>query len=176
MKNSKKAKDILDRFWSDKMSLVWDLQDIHSAANEREVALTNQEAITVLQELHHHHDPQLGIRWVDLPSYNEEYALGRKLTLSAAPLKQPALSDGGFDGLTDLLHLKSAHGNGTVLKAAAGQLTYANPLASDSALGLRGCVWKSTATTLGCFMLCGFSFHCFSQSSSEGTVTSACFE
>jgi hypothetical protein len=80
LKDRVKAKAILDRFWTDRMALVWDLQDVHTAANEREVALTNQEAITVLQELHHHHDKQLGIRWEDLTSYIEEYALGRKLT------------------------------------------------------------------------------------------------
>jgi hypothetical protein len=62
------------------MALVWDVQDVHTAANEREVALTNQEAIKVLQELHHYHNKQCGIKWVDLTSYIEEYALGRKLT------------------------------------------------------------------------------------------------
>ncbi|MCX6921893.1 MAG: hypothetical protein NT154_01550, partial [Verrucomicrobia bacterium] len=49
-------------------------------ANEREVALTRQEAIKVLRELHHYHNRQYGIKWEDLTSYIEEYALGRKLT------------------------------------------------------------------------------------------------
>ena len=80
LKHPAKAKQILDRFWSDKMALVWDVQDVHTAANEREVALTNQEAIKVLQELHHYHNKQLGLRWEDVTSYVEEYALGRKLT------------------------------------------------------------------------------------------------
>jgi hypothetical protein len=62
------------------MALVWDVQDVHTAANEREVALTNQEAIKVLQELHHYHNKQCGIKWVDVTCYIEEYALGRKLT------------------------------------------------------------------------------------------------
>ena len=80
LKNPAKAKQILDRFWSDKMALVWDVQDVHTAANEREVALTNQEAIKVLQELHHYHDKQLGLQWKDVTCYIEEYGLGRKLT------------------------------------------------------------------------------------------------
>lgn len=80
LKDRRKAEQILKRFWSDKMALVWDLQDVHTAANEREVALTNQEAIKVLHELHHHHNQQFGIRWEDLTAYIEEYALGRKLT------------------------------------------------------------------------------------------------
>ena len=80
LKNPVRAKAILDRFWSDKIALVWDLEDVHTAANEREVALTNQQAGGMLQELLHHHDKQLGLRWSDLTSYIEEYALGRKLT------------------------------------------------------------------------------------------------
>ena len=80
LKNPAQAKHILDRFWSDKMALVWDVQFVHTAANEREVALTNQQAIKVLLELHHYHNKQCGIKWVDLTSYIEEYALGRKLT------------------------------------------------------------------------------------------------
>ena len=80
LKNPERAKRILDRFWSDKMALVWDVQDVYTAANEREVALTNQEAIKVLQELYHHHNKQYGIKWEDLTSYIEEYAMGRKLT------------------------------------------------------------------------------------------------
>jgi hypothetical protein len=80
LKGRSKAEQILDRFWSDKMALVWDVQDVHTAANEREVALTNTEAIKVLQELHHYHNKQCGIKWEDLTAYIEEYALGRKLT------------------------------------------------------------------------------------------------
>lgn len=80
LKNPAKAKQILDRFWSDKMALVWDVQDVHTAANEREVALTNKEAIKVLQELHYYHNKQTGLQWKDVTCYIEEYALGRKLT------------------------------------------------------------------------------------------------
>jgi hypothetical protein len=80
LKDRRKAEQILDRFWSEKMALVWDVQDVHTSANEREVALTNQEAIKVLQELHHYHNKQCGIKWEDLTAYIEEYALGRKLT------------------------------------------------------------------------------------------------
>jgi len=80
LKDPAKAKQILERFWADKMALVWDVQDVHTAANEREVALTNQEAIKVLQELHHYHNKQTGLQWKDVTCYIEEYALGRRLT------------------------------------------------------------------------------------------------
>ena len=80
LKNPKRAEEILNRFWRDKIALVWDTEDVHTAANEREVALTNQEAIKVLQEMHHYHNKQYGLRWADFTSYIEEYCLGRKLT------------------------------------------------------------------------------------------------
>jgi hypothetical protein len=86
LKNPGKAKYILDQFWGDKMALVWDVRDVHTAANEREVALTNQGAIKTLQELHHYHNKQCGIKWVDVTAYIEEYALGR--TLTKAELKR----------------------------------------------------------------------------------------
>ena len=80
LKNPAKAKQILARFWTDKMALVWDVRDVHTAANEREAALTNEQAIKVLQELHHYHNKQTGLQWKDVTCYIEEGALGRKLT------------------------------------------------------------------------------------------------
>ena len=80
LKNRVRAQQILEKFWTGKMALVWDLQDVHTAANEREVALTNQEATKVLKEMHHYHNKQYGLRWSDFTSYIEEYCLGRKLT------------------------------------------------------------------------------------------------
>lgn len=80
LKSPKRAEQILEKFWTDKIALVWDTEDVHTAANERVVALTNQEAIKVLREMHHYHNKQNGLRWSDFTSYIEEYALGRKLT------------------------------------------------------------------------------------------------
>jgi hypothetical protein len=80
LKNPAKATHILDRFWGDKMAIVWDLRDVHTAANEREVALTKKQAQAILRDLFSHQDKQLGLRWLDLTCYIEEYGLGRKLT------------------------------------------------------------------------------------------------
>ena len=62
------------------MALVWEVEDVHRAANEREVALTDKEAVTVLQTLLNQHNAQLGIRWEDLTTHIEDHLLGRKLT------------------------------------------------------------------------------------------------
>jgi len=75
-----KAKVILQRYWRTRMALVWLIEDVHRAANELEVALTEREARAVLETLHRQHNPQLGLRWEDLTGHIEAYVLGRKLT------------------------------------------------------------------------------------------------
>ena len=62
------------------MALVWETKDVHRAANELRVALTEQEAMTVLETLHRQHNPQLGLRWEDVIAHHEVHVLGRKLT------------------------------------------------------------------------------------------------
>jgi hypothetical protein len=79
-KNPERAQQILEGFWSDKMALVWDVRDVHTAANKQGVALTDRQAIKIIRELHHYHYKQCGIKWGDLACYLEEYALGRRLT------------------------------------------------------------------------------------------------
>jgi len=54
--------------------------DVHRAANEREVTLTNHEPIEVLDTLHRQHNKQYGIKWEDLTTHIEDNLLGRKLT------------------------------------------------------------------------------------------------
>ena len=80
LKDRGRAEKLLDRFWQDKMALVWDTENVHTAANERELALTNEEAVRVLQELHRCHNKQYGLRWEDVTAYIYNHALGRKLT------------------------------------------------------------------------------------------------
>ena len=80
LKDPAKAKAILHRYWKTRMALVWEVKDVHRAANERNVALTDKEAITVLQTLLNQHNAQYGIKWEDLTTHIEDRVLGRKLT------------------------------------------------------------------------------------------------
>ena len=80
LKDQAKSKVILKRYWRTRMALVWMMEDVHRAANEREVALTNSEAIDVLQTLLNQHNAQYGIKWEDLTTHIEDNGLGRKLT------------------------------------------------------------------------------------------------
>ena len=80
LKDKAKAEVILKRFWHTRMALVWMVEDVHRAANEREVALTHNEAIEVLQTLLDQHNAQYGLRWADITTHIEDRVLGRKLT------------------------------------------------------------------------------------------------
>src|ERR1700677_2809348 len=80
LKDKYKADRILKNYWRDKMALVWEGEDVHRAANEREVALTNAEAMKILQTLLNQHNRQYGIKWGDLIYHIEDQVLGRKLT------------------------------------------------------------------------------------------------
>jgi hypothetical protein len=80
VKSRRKAEQIIQRYFRDKIIIVWKTEDVHRAANELEVALTEKEAMTVLETLHLQHNPQRGLRWEDLTSHIEARVLGRKLT------------------------------------------------------------------------------------------------
>ncbi len=80
LRDNNRAKQILEKYWSDKIALIWELDDVFRAANEKELALTKEEAKKILRELHDHHNKQYGIRWEDIPSLIQEYGIGRDLT------------------------------------------------------------------------------------------------
>ena len=80
LKDKSRDERILKKCWRHKIALVWTTQQVHRAANEREVALTRREAVQVLQTLLHQHNPQLGLRWSDITGHIEENVLGRQLT------------------------------------------------------------------------------------------------
>lgn len=80
VRSRRKAERILKRYCRDKITIVWRTSDVHRAANELEVALTENEALEVLETLHLQHNPQLGLRWEDLTGHIEAHVLGRKLT------------------------------------------------------------------------------------------------
>ena len=79
LKDQAKALKILNRYWKNKIAIVWDTESVHRAANEMDLALTEREAITVLETLHRQHNRQLGLRWEDLTGHIEAQVLGRKL-------------------------------------------------------------------------------------------------
>ncbi len=79
LENPKQAEKIVQRYYRDKITIVWKTMDVHRAANELRLALTEKEAMTVLETLHRQHNRQLGLRWEDLTAHIEAHVLGRKL-------------------------------------------------------------------------------------------------
>ena len=80
LKDKARAERILSRFWQDKMALVWDTKDVHRAANENEVVLTETEARELLHDLHQHHNQQYGLQWKDVTERIKDDVLGRAMT------------------------------------------------------------------------------------------------
>lgn len=79
LRDQAKAERILKRYWSSRIALVWTVRDVHTCANERDRALTHDEAVKLLREMLAHHDKQLGLRWSDITDYIEDYQLGLKM-------------------------------------------------------------------------------------------------
>jgi len=82
LKDTDAALVILRRYWTTRMALVWSVLDVHRAANELELALTQNEAVQVLESLHLSYNRHLGLRWEDITAHITENVLGRKLTKS----------------------------------------------------------------------------------------------
>ena len=71
---------MLECYWSDKIAIVWTTEQVHRAANEIEMALTEQEAKRVLEVMFNRHDPQYGLKWEDITNHIQDRVLGRKLS------------------------------------------------------------------------------------------------
>jgi len=79
LRDQAKAKRILKRYWKSRIAIIWTVHHVHTAANERDRALTNDEAVKLLQEMLKHHDKQTGLKWSDFTAYIEDYQLGRRM-------------------------------------------------------------------------------------------------
>ena len=80
IRRQRKAEQLLEQYWQDKMAIVSTVEHVYRAANEIKVALTRQEAITLLKLFDQVHNRQYGLRWSDLTSHITENVMGRPLT------------------------------------------------------------------------------------------------
>jgi hypothetical protein len=74
------AEKILNRYWRDRRAIIWTIEQVHRAANERERVLTGAEARALLFELTRHHNAQYGVKWQDLLELIDQSVAGRKMT------------------------------------------------------------------------------------------------
>jgi hypothetical protein len=80
LKNPRRAELILKKYWHDKMAIVWNSEDVHQAANQAGITLTDEEAAHVLQDLHEHHNVEYGLRWDDVVANVRQSGFGRRMT------------------------------------------------------------------------------------------------
>jgi len=83
LKDSNKAQTILEHYWQDRRAIVWELKDVHQAANERNLVLTTKEAHKIFDDFigsYNRYAPELGVNWLRLLSILDESGLGRKMT------------------------------------------------------------------------------------------------
>lgn len=71
---------MLYEYWRHRMAIVWEIGHVFRAANERRIALTTQEAETILSSLITKHDRQYGLHWQMLIEAIQDSGLGRQLT------------------------------------------------------------------------------------------------
>ena len=79
LKSRRRAKQLLDDYWADRIALIWTTQQVHRAANEKRLVLTEAEARDLLRQLHLHHNPQYGLRWSDVAEHIQQNAQGRDI-------------------------------------------------------------------------------------------------
>jgi len=79
LRSAAKAEHLLNDYWADNIALLWSTKDVHRAANESKTVLTEQQARTILHNLHQQHNPQYGLRWSDLIEAIQQSGLGRDI-------------------------------------------------------------------------------------------------
>lgn len=77
LKDRRKAKELLQ---TKILVIIWTVEQVYRAANERGLALTPAEALQVLGHLRFNYNAQYGIKWSDITDYIEDKVLGRKLS------------------------------------------------------------------------------------------------
>lgn len=80
LRDPQKAKQCLERYWRDQAVIVWTTEQVHRAANERQLALTPAEARELLHRFVLNFDPFVGQSWFTLVDFIEHSGLGRQLT------------------------------------------------------------------------------------------------
>ena len=79
LSSRRKAQRLLDDYWADRIALIWTTQDVHRAANENRLVLTEAEARGLLRELNLHHNPQYGLRWSDVAEHLQRSGKSRDI-------------------------------------------------------------------------------------------------
>lgn len=66
---------VLGQYWQDKIAHVWQVQDVLEAAHRAEKPITRKDARSILDEILHDLDSELGITWQTLSAALDAYSL-----------------------------------------------------------------------------------------------------
>ena len=66
---------VLGRYWQDKIAHVWQVEDVLEAAHRAEKPITCEGARSILGQVFHDLDSELGITWQTLDTALDEYSL-----------------------------------------------------------------------------------------------------
>jgi hypothetical protein len=77
-------KDLIEeairRYWENTCVISWNTDDVHAAANGMEMVLTQEAAISILNEVQRTHDCELGITWMNFEALIPD--LARQMTIA----------------------------------------------------------------------------------------------
>ncbi len=79
-KYSAKAQELLLDYWTDRIAVVWTVDQVHKAANEQKTVLTRKEARQILHKLNQQSDPFVVFDWFGLQQCIADSGLGRDIT------------------------------------------------------------------------------------------------
>jgi hypothetical protein len=71
-KSDKAVKELQDKYWHNKIAIVWDVEDVIEHAKNTNVTLTEDEALKILKDAEHNHDCSYGITWDTFQYYIDE--------------------------------------------------------------------------------------------------------
>ena len=80
IKDRHKAKALLQNYWTERIAVVWTIEQVHQAANEQKTVLTRDEARQILHKLDQQSDTFVVFDWFGLKECINDSGLGRNIT------------------------------------------------------------------------------------------------
>ena len=71
---------VLTKYWANKFAIIWETNDLHRLANEQSLAITENQAVTILQQAAEFYSSEKGLRRSDLAQMIKQAGIGRALT------------------------------------------------------------------------------------------------
>jgi len=67
-----KAVGVLNKYWNNKIAVVWDSSDVIEFSKDSNIELTEENAISILYSIFDNHDAEYGITWSLIQSHIDD--------------------------------------------------------------------------------------------------------